>query len=270
MIRELEFGPLETFGRRRMRGIRFAQRSALPTTAICYVANAVRETLRRTLQTVCEIDVGEPAILDEAAWKHLAAGTYGFHTRGRQNDAVLLIGATDARTIVRRAFGEDGATRTEAGFSALELLALERLAGEIAEVFVPLFGERRGATLYRPATELPVCTAVFDVRIRTPFTATLCIALVRDVPRPLVGPALSPKILLGVEVDARAEFAAGVVPASRLMQLAIGDVLILDTKVGGAAVLKVGASRVATGDCGLAGERAAFLVRAAEMMGALA
>ena len=213
--------------------------------------------------------MGEPAIIDETAWKHLIAGAYGFHTRGRGNDGVLLIGAADARTIVRRAFGEDG-TAAESGFSALELLALERLAGEIAEVFVPLFGERRGTTLYRPAAELPLCTAVFDVRIRAPFTATLCIALVRDVPRPLVGATISPKTLLGVDVEVRAEFAAGVVPASRLMHLAIGDVLSLDTKVGEAAALKVGSARVATGECGLAGARAAFLVRAAEMMGAVA
>ena len=253
-----------------MRTIGFAQRSALPTTAICYVANAVRETLRRTLHTLCEVDVGEPAIVDETAWKHLAAGAYGFHTRGRQNDAVLLIGAADARTIVSRAFGEDAGVGDAGVLSALEVLALERLAGEIAEVFVPLYGERRGATIHRPVAELPICTAVFDERIRAPFTATLCIALVRDVPRPLVGPTLSPKNLLGVEVEARAEFATGVVPASRLMHLAIGDVLVLDTKVGEAAALKVGAARVATGECGLARERAAFLVRAAEMMGALA
>jgi len=266
VIRELDFLAAEAFGRRALRRATFVRRSGLPASAACFVATAIRETLRRAFDAACEVDVGEPVLVDDAAWHALAANAYGFHTRGRQNDAVLLIKARDARRIVLRALREDGAV-DDAMCSALELMALERLAGEIADVFTPLFGARASATSFRRSEELPVCTTVFDVRLRAPVRAVLCIALVRDVARPGPVTTIAPSALWNIEVEARAQFAVGELSARSVLGLAVGDVVTMQTKVGDAATLKVGPHRVATGDCGVAGERTAFLVRQSPAIG---
>ena len=262
MIADLVFPP----ARGRVRPARFVRRSSVPLSAACVVASSLRETLRE-LVGACEVVLGEPAAIDESAWRALARGNHCFLTRGRLTDIVLVIPLLDARRLVLRAFGEAN-EYDSAPISALESHALERIAARCAHAFDALCAERRGPAVAIPASDVPACAAYFDVRVSAPLPITLGIGIVRDVPGVGPGPGIDSHKLLEILVAARAEFASGMVSARSLATLQVGDVVRLDTKVGAPAALKLGETTIATGDCGFANAHAAFLVRASPRIGA--
>ena len=263
MIADLVFPP----ARGRVRSARFVRRTSVPLAAACLVASGLRETLRELIGSACEVVLGEPVAIDAAAWRALASASYGFLTLGRLTDIVLLVPTLDAHRLVLRAFGEGGDGDT-APISVLEAHALERIAARCASAFDVLCAERRGPPQPLASTDIPACAAYFDVRVSAPLPITLGIGIVRDLPSAGTGPRLDPSSLGPVSVPVRAEFASGIVSASRLASLQIGDVVRLDTKVGAPAALKVGPTTIAAGDCGLADSHAAFLVRATSPIGA--
>ena len=263
MIADLVFPP----ARGRVRAARFVPRTSVPLAAACLVASGLRETLRELIGSACEVVLGEPVAIDAAAWRALASASHGFLTRGRLTDIVLLVPTLDARRLVLRAFGEGG-DGDSAPISALETHALERIAARCASAFDVLCAERRGPPQPVAASDLPACAAYFDVRVSAPLPITLGIGIVRDLPSPGAGPRLDSRSLNHVSVPVRAEFASGMVSASRLAALQIGDVVRLDTKVGAPAALKLGPTTIAMGDCGFADAHTAFLVRASSTIGA--
>lgn len=262
MIADLVFPP----ARGRVRSARFARRSNVPLAAACLVAGGLRETLRELFGTACDVVLGEPTAIDVPAWRELARDCYCFLTRGRLTDIVLIVPHADARRLVLRAFGE-GDEPSLAPISALEAHALERIAARCAATFDALCAERRGPPQGIDVASVPACAAYFDVRVSAPVPITLGIGIVRDLPNPGPGPRLDPQQLAGVGLTVRAEFASGLVSAYRIGSLRIGDVVRLDTKVGGLAVLKAGPTTIAVGDCGLADSHAAFLVRTTTAIG---
>ncbi len=261
MIADLVFPP----ARGRIRPARFVRRSHVPLAAACVVASSLRETLRE-LVGACEVVLGEPAAIDEMAWRALARGSHCFLTRGRRTDIVLVIPILDARRLVLRAFGE-ASEYDSAPISALESHALERIAARCAHAFDALCAERRGPAIAIPARDIPACAAYFDVRVSAPLPITLGIGIVRDLPVPAAGPGIDSLKLREILVEARAEFASGMVSARDLAMLRVGDVVRLDTKVGAPAALKVGPTTIAVGNCGFADAHTAFLVRTSSTIG---
>ncbi|MFN2460699.1 MAG: FliM/FliN family flagellar motor switch protein [Candidatus Velthaea sp.] len=256
MIADLAFGRSDARG---VRAARFVPRSSIPLAAACLVAGGVRETLRELFGRRCEVTLGEPVPLGHGAWLDLTRDALCFLTRGRQTDAVLVLAATDARALVRRAFGEADAA-SPVPCSALELAAIDRIAARCATAFDPLCAERRGGTHRLEAGALPDCVAFFDVRVQAPVALTLGIGIVRDLPDPGPGPAIRPAALAGVPLRLSAVVGTASVSAHRFLALRTGDVVRLDAKVGSLGALNVGDQRIAAGACGVAGARHAFAI----------
>ena len=259
MIADARFGASDG----RVRRLRFVRRASIALDAACAVANGIRELLRELFGADCELLIGEPAALDAHAWSQLAQDALLFLSRGRRTDVVLVLPRKDARRLVLRAFGEPDANAPlpEAACSALELHALERIAARCAAACDPLGAEACERTRAVAATDLPRCSAYFDVRVRAPVGLTLGIGIVRDLPDPAPARMLAPDALDSVAVEARAVFAEGTLDAAGFVKISPGAIVKLDTKVGAPASLNLGDMRLAVGVPGVVASRTAFLVR---------
>lgn len=258
MIADARFGVPQGGVRR----LRFVPRASIPVDAACVVANGVRETLRELLGEGCELDLGEPAALEAAAWTQLARDAQLFLVRGRRTDVILMVPRRDARRLVLRAFGEPDAPTVpalDAACSALELQAIERIAARCAPALGPLCAQRPEGSHRILADEAPACVAYFDLRVRTPIELTLGVGIVRRLPEAGPSGTLSPAALAEVALEVRAVFAEGLIDAADFVTIRPGDVVKLDTKVGALASLNLGSGRLATGVAGVVSSRTAFL-----------
>jgi hypothetical protein len=246
-----------------VRRLRFTPRASVPVDAACSVANGIRETLHELLGG-CELDLGEPAALDAAAWQRLAHDAQLFLVRGRRTDVVLIVPRCDARRLVLRAFGEPDAPAApalDATCSALEQQAIERIAARCAPALGSLCAQRAEGLQRIAADAVPPCVAYFDLRVRSPIELTLGVAIVRAVPEGAPPGTLPPAALDEVALEVRAVFAEGMIDATDFVTIRPGDVVKLDTKVGALASLNVGPRRLATGVAGAVSSRSAFLCR---------
>lgn len=248
-----------------IRPLRFKARSNVPFSALCFVANGVREHLRRLLGVSVEVTVGEAEPLCGETRTRLLHESRCYLTRGRLSDVFLIVREGDARRLVGAALGEPG---DERALSSLELAVLLRLVGELALVLDPLCAERYGAPVAVGADEAAQCAVYADVRIGAPIEAVLGLGLSREPPPDQGGPTVAPDVLCGVDCEVRAEFASASITAERLVRLKPGEIVGMDTKVGANAVLKVADQVVARGRVGVTVDedgsprRAAFAVEA--------
>jgi hypothetical protein len=89
------------------------------------------------------------------------------------------------------------------------------------------------------------------MRIGAPVDAVLGIGITHEPPADHIGPAISADQLLGVVCEVRAEIARGTMTAERLAQLAPGEMVRMDTKVGAEGLLKVAELVIARGRGGI-------------------
>ncbi|HEX3549163.1 MAG TPA: FliM/FliN family flagellar motor C-terminal domain-containing protein [Candidatus Elarobacter sp.] len=260
MIADAGFAPPANGVRR----LRFTPRAPVPLDAARAVANGVRESLRELLGEGCELDLGEPAALDAAAWARLARDAQTFLIRGQRTDVVLVVPRRDARRLVLRAFGEVEPTAVPAldpACSALELQAIDRIAARCAPALGALCAQRAEGAQRIAADAVPVCVAYFDLRVRVPIELTLGVGIVRAVPAAAPPGNLPAVALAEVALEVRAVFAEGMIDAADFVTMRPGDVVKLDTKVGALAYLQVGPRRLATGVPGAHASRNAVLCR---------
>lgn len=243
-----------------VRRARFVPRPNVPVDAACVVANGVREALRTLLGEACSVTIGEPAALDAAAWRSLTNGALLFATPGRATDVVFVLAMRDARRLVQAAFGEE-ATPDNGAWSALESGAIERIIARCANACDALCVERRGPTTAADPARLPRAVAYFDVRIAAPIGLTLGIGVVRELAVPLASRTLAPEALGDVPLELRIVLGRGSLTVPRLLDLEIGAVVPLHTKVAGEGELKLAGQRIAFGTCGVRHHRLAFEVR---------
>lgn len=248
MIVALAFGAPSRCGERTIREVRFVARSTIPASALCVVANGIREHLRRLLGVGADVTFGDATPLSESARSKLVDGTRCFLTRGRASDVFVFLRQNDARRLLAVALGEAGG---EDDLSALERSALGRLVNELAALFDPLCAERLAPAQTVDPGQTARCTTYVDMRIGPPVDAILGIGLTHEPADHASGPKLSAEHILGVICDVRAEIARGSISAARLTELAPGDVVRMDTKVGGDAVLKVAELVIARGRGGV-------------------
>lgn len=256
MIADLAFGRADAAG---VRPARFVPRASIPIAAACLVANGLRETLRELFGERCELTIGEPAAIGPEAWELLSRDAHCFVTCGRQTDIVFVVPARDARALVLRAFGEGEAAGAPV-LSALELHAVERIAARCAGAFDPLCAERRGASQRAAPGAVPACVAYFDVRVQLPIPIGIGIGIVRELPDPGPAGTFPAALLAHVPVDVRVEFGSGTIDVARLLSLRPGDVVPLESQVGGASVLKIAGRSFASGTAGVVGGRYCFEV----------
>jgi flagellar motor switch/type III secretory pathway protein FliN len=266
MIADLRFSPPRAG--ERVREACFVPRASIPISAACLVAGRLREALREVLGDPCDVVIGEPQPIDRDAWNALTRDARCYLTRGRQTDVVLVIAEREGQALVRYALGEPSEA-TAGAPSALETLALERLAARCSPAWDPLCAERRDVSQALDRGSLPTCVTYFDVRLRAPLAASLGVGIVRDLPDPGPGQTLPPRLLARVSLDVRAELGRGTLDAATLAALEPGDIIPLRTKVGAAATLKTTDTSLAVGVCGIVGARQAFRVDTPLFAGAL-
>lgn len=251
--------------RQGVRRLRFVPRAPMPLDAACRVANGIGETLHQLFGETCELDLGEPVALGAQAWSQLARDAQLFLVRGRPADVVLIVPRRDARRLVLHVFGEAEAAEApaalDAACSALELQAVERIAGRCAPALEPLGAHSGEGSRRVRAGDAPACVAYFDLRIRSPIELTLGVGVVQPVPEPRSAERVSAAALDGVRLEVRAVFAEGLIDAADFVSLRPGDLVKLDTKVGALASLNLGSGRLATGVAGVVSSRTAFLCR---------
>jgi flagellar motor switch/type III secretory pathway protein FliN len=249
-----------------VRRARFVPRSSLPVDAACVVANGVREALRTLLGEACSLTIGEPVALDAATWRSLTHDALLFATPGRATDVVFVLAARDARRLVQAAFGEDTAAE-DGSWSALEAGAIERIVARCANAADALCVERRGPTSSVEAARIPRSVAYFDVRVAAPIVLTLGVGILRELPETPPPATLTAAALGGVGIDVRVILGRGTLAAPRLLDLRVGSVVPLSTKVEGEGELNLAGQRIGLGTCGVRNGHAAFEVRTQTMRG---
>jgi hypothetical protein len=262
VIATLAFDP----AREGVRRARFVRRPSLPVDAACVVANGVREALRTLLGEACTVTIGEPVALEAGAWRNLTRDALLFATPGRATDVVFVLGDRDARRLVQAAFGEDAAAG-DGAWSALEAGAIERIVARCANACDALCVERRGPTSHVEAARVPRSVAYFDVRVAAPIALTIGVGILRELPETPPSATLTPAVIGGLALDVRVILGRATLPAPRLLDLRVGSLVALSTKVDGQGELNLAGQRIALGTCGARSGRSAFEVRAQTMRG---
>jgi flagellar motor switch/type III secretory pathway protein FliN len=242
----------------RVRRARFEHRSSLPVSAACVVANGAREALAAAYGTAVSLRLLEPAIPDEAAWAAIASQAEIFRLRGPIADAAFVLRPPDALALATAAFGEAGGELRP--LSPIEREVLARVVRALGTTVAAVCGIRDPAPAERVAGVRGYAT-YFELIVEHPFAARVGVALSRD-PAPERRGHLRAEDLLDVEIEVGVEFASGSIGAAGILGLRPGCEVVMDTKVGDLAMLKVAGAVVARGECGSIGGRSAMIVSA--------
>jgi hypothetical protein len=257
VIEALWFGEPDRHGGPAPRSAAFRLRSRLPASAVCLVANGVRETLQRMLGWNADVRAGEPTVPDAAAKALLFDRALVYRVGGSLTDVFIVLRSRDALRLAGLAFGE-GEPAARDRLSAIEVAALDRVAAGLAAQCGALCGTVGAVRRERSDRNVRACTTYFDVRGGEP-TLAIGFALAREPIAP-PGPGLTIERLLDVGLRATVELARGRIDLERLGTLREGDLLELETGLDEPGALVVAGVPMAGVACGeLGGRRAAAL-----------
>lgn len=258
MIAALGFGRARRgTGGRLERRIAFAPRSDLPLSAVCLVANNVREQFARMLGRELQTEVIDPVIVARSAPPALFENAIVRRVSGRMCDVLIAVRRCDASALVGAAFHEN--ERDAAQLSAIERTTLERLLAALPPLCVPLCGPIGAAGPEDAGRALADAVTYFEVRFTGALRAAIAFALTQD-PSEHVVASMTLEDLLDVELECAVECARGTIALSAIGALAVGTTLPLETGLGGCGTLLVDRTPFARGTCGARGDRSAFVV----------
>jgi len=257
MIAALTFEPAQQHGLApALRSATFVERSTLPLSAACLVANGVREELSRLLATELDVQLIEPAMPGPQERRLLVDGATIYRVRGRLCDGFIIVRSSDARRLVAAAFGESERPERDP-LSHIESATLER----IARALVPLCNALCGTLgAVAPETgERAACDlrTYFEVRTSGAVGVSVGFALAYDPPE-AVCERITLADLAEVELAGTVEFATGTLGVPAFSRLAPGVTIALDTRLGAPGLLRFGDVPFARGTCGVANGRGAI------------
>jgi hypothetical protein len=242
---------------RRVRVATFEERSILPTSAACVVANGVRESLARVLGTDASVKLFEPTIPSPQAWAAISRDARLYGIRGTSADAAIVLQTRDVVALATAAFGEPSAGSRD--LSAIERAVFERTLASIAGAFSPVCGFRGEAPLPQALADLAGFTTYFELHVERPAQVRIGVALSRE---PLSEPSkcLVLEDLLDLQVEVTAALTGGLVPAGTVGRLEPGEfVPITEGKVL-SGTLELAGTVIRRGECGVRAGRYAFAV----------
>jgi flagellar motor switch protein FliM len=261
VIRQLVFSRAETIaGARSVRGAGFANRSNLPASAACLVANAVRETLVPLLRAELGVRVFEPCVPSAEAWRAIAQSAFIYRVPGSRTDAALFLRAVDALALASALFGEPSGGERE--LSPIERTVLERTVTAIAGTLAPVCGTVTGRPV-REEASVARYASYFELQLERSLPARIGVALSND-PAPELTEKIQPHGLDGVELTASARIPLASITAGDLARLECGEILPMTVERALQGWLEVAGVVVAQGQCGVIGRRYAFAVRTEE------
>ncbi|HEY9084338.1 MAG TPA: FliM/FliN family flagellar motor C-terminal domain-containing protein [Candidatus Tyrphobacter sp.] len=243
----------------RMPGVRcgvFEERSLLPVSAACIVANAMRERLATLCGTSVDLRLWPPAIPCASAWKTILRGAQLHVIRATLCDAAIVLRPHDAQALAALLFGERSASeRAERALSPLESEITRRAVAAVAVTLAPVCGEGH-VDASPPRIDF---VTYFELHVLEPAQFCIGIALSREPP-PASAAAVSPQHLTHSNITASVEVALAPASAAQVAGLRPGDVL---RALPERAVMRVNGFRCALGRCGVRAEHYAFEVQAA-------
>jgi flagellar motor switch protein FliM len=164
---------------KRVRRINFGPRSSLPTSAVCVVANGVRETLSSLLGAPTSVRIDEPSIPPAHAWTAIVRGALLYRVRGSVADAAIVLRAADAAAIVAGVFGESGDASHGRTLSPIEREVVDRTVNALARNLAAICGARDGSSAQRVCA-IGGFVTYFELLLEEPVSARIGIALSRD------------------------------------------------------------------------------------------
>lgn len=233
---------------RRVRAARFEERSSLPVSAACVVANGVREMLARLFDAQPAVKLFEPVIPSPQGWAAIAHESICFRLRGPNADAAIVLKRRDAVILAAAAFGEtDGGDRA---LSQIEQTVLDRTLASIATALAPVCGFRGQTPVAEPLHDLRGFTTYFDLQIACPSALRLGIALSRE-PDAVPTPGLAADQLLEVKVELTAVTSGCMVAAEQLARLEVGQIVPITVGKVLRGTLELAGTPVGRGECGV-------------------
>lgn len=244
-------------GEHRVRRARFEERSLFTVPAACVIANAVRETLARALSDEVELRLFEPLVPDASGWSAVACDARVYRVEGSSCDAAIVIRPSDALALSAGAFGEY--RPRDGDVSPLESRALDRVVEALALALGSVCG--RVGRVFLQAAGLERFATYFEVQIERPFSARLGVALASDPAPARPGETVPADALLGVEVELAVRTPGVAVPARALASIQPGAIVPITENTGGmTAVLSFAGRPLASGECGVRGNRLALAI----------
>jgi hypothetical protein len=246
----------ERSGLRRIRTAGFEERSHLPVSAACLVANGMREALASLLRADVRLRVFEPCVPSNAGWHAIAHGAAIYRLRGTGNEAAIVLRPADALALASSAFGEP--PPAQRALSPIERRVLDRAVAAIAGALTPVCGPPEGPPACESAA-LSCFAAYIELRVSEPVTASIGVALAHD-PAPEPAARLAPETLQGVELVAALRVPVGSLSAGALARLECGDILPMTEGRALHGRLELAGTPIAQGECGVVGDRYALAV----------
>ena len=243
-------------GVRPFRAARFEERSMLPVSAACLVANATREALAALYGEPLHLRVFEPVIPAPEAWKAIGNDALFYRVRGKHNDATIVLRPVDALSLAGLAFREAG--MASRALSRLERRVLDRAAGIIATACAPVCGVRDPQPP-DPVPGIDGCVTFFEMQIERPVCARIGIALSRE-PLAEARGSLTIEDLLDVQIELTVETAAARLKASDLALLGAGALVPMTERRALRGALYAAGRPLASGECGVMNGRFALAV----------
>lgn len=225
---------------------RFENRSLLPVSAACVVANAMRERLAELCGRDVDVRLFPPVIPQREGWAAILEGARLYVVRGASNDAAIVLRPYDARTLAALLFGETGAG-TERELSRLEKEITRRAVGAVSSTLAPVCGETR---IDEEAQGIGAVT-YFELHVVQPLRLCIGIALSRE-PASGAAPSLRADALHPARVTLTAELPLAPLCTGAIAALRAGD--IIDARVE-AALLRANGAAIGTCRCGVRSRR---------------
>jgi len=170
----------EADGGKRIRCALFEERSSLPTSAACVVANGVRETLALLIGAPIAMRLFEPAIPSPRAWSTIVCDAALYRVRGNVADAAVVLRAPQACALAAAIFGERSSEQpARRELSPLENEVVERVVKAIAANLGVVCGARDNLTVER-VTGIASFVTYFELLVEAPVAARIGIALSRE------------------------------------------------------------------------------------------
>lgn len=243
-------------GGRSIRAACFEDRSMLPLSAACLVANATREALTAIYGESLDLRVFEPVLPTPEAWKAIGRDALFYRVRGTLNDATIVLRPADALSLSGLAFREAGSAVRS--LSRLERRVLDRAAGVIAAACASVCGSR-DVLAPEPVSSLDGCVTFFEMQIERPVRARIGVALSRE-PQAEARGSVQVEDLLDVQIELTVATAAVLLNASDLALLGPGALVPMTERRVLRGELYAAGRPLARGECGVVNGRFAFAV----------
>jgi flagellar motor switch protein FliM len=244
-------------GGRRVREATFEERSLLPTTAACLVANGVRETLSSLLGTTVQVRLFEPVIPSPDGWHAITRDALLYRLRGPAADAAIVLRPDDAVAFASAAFGETASEGRP--LSTIERSVLDRTICAIAGAFSPVCGIRGESPAPEGVAGISGFVTYFELQIDRPGSARLGVALSRE-PQSQPQNAVSLDSLLGLGLELEVRFDSGSLSMADLADLEPGAILPMTQGAAFSGTLYLAGRPVARGECGVRRDRYAIAI----------